>query len=1801
MMFLTYSEAFAGRVFYVSSSYTGSVSNGSFSNPWNSLSDVQNAITSILPGDSILFKRGDKFNGSLAISVSGTSTNKIVFASYGSGADPLFWGTGNKLPNLFSVGNQSYIVFYGLKICDTTISSTDRTIVSRIQTAFGFDAGSSNNIIRKCTLDRVGIGAFFAKNSSYNMMDSCDIGNLRMVINDNTNSNNDYGANPTVISGYNNTITHNFFHDCWANSYDYGYDGGAVEFYGSGANNNFIAYNTFYDCNNAVENGSGNGGTILNNTFAYNKFINNGGVYYINNSGTYAVAVSNMAFYNNVFIQTTPSRVGTNTLGAMSSSSSNQGIVIFKNNIFYVTTGTDVVRANQWNSGQLVHQNNIYNLSNGSVINLTLSSSEFLVTDNIWTNTNNPNPLYWNYTPIDNSLAINFGQNLGYDLDYVGNLILGLPDAGVIENTSVLNSTNSTTIFSCGYYILPWGDSVTTTGTYSHTYVSSTGSDSVVAFYVKIKSPTSSVTSISICSSDLPYTWNGLTFTESGTKTAHFTNRFGCDSAATLNLSVNLISTSNTDITICSTELPYFWNGLRFNSAGSQTAHFINAVGCDSSATLNLSISPITVPDAPSGVVQTLVDNSCGERIYRYAVSTTTYSATAAYAWTLPVTVGGEYGVFVDSGDVNVSSIIRLKYTTNAAALSATDSIKVRAYSDCGSSATKSYKLTNAVWAPLKQPTITATKLDFTCGLRKVRYSSTVADTTSGTVTYEWSFVGNGLGDNAVIDSGTTDSRVIVVKYTSDSASNNNDSVRVRYNYNYGCSYGAYVKSLIGLSAISAPSVTGITATLITSTSATCSGRKVRYAVSPYPDFITSTSSTVPSTVAGNGYLWSFAGDNLHAGLGVTFVIDSMDVDGLDSSSTIVVRYLNNEAPVNDSVRCAYKSACGIGPSARVKIPFSTALSQPAAPTAVTATTVVSNICSGRKVRYSVPLAPVTTTTAPATGYDWSFAGSTLHAGLGSSYIIDSMDSRGLSSSSVIIVKYLIDVAAASDSVRCAYKSACGTGAIAKVKVPLSAALSQPAAPTAVTATTVVSNICSGRKVRYSVPQAPVTTTTAPATGYDWSFAGSTLHAGLGLSYVIDSMDASGLSSSRVIVVKYLSNVASNADSVRCAYKSVCGTGAIAKVKVPLSAALSQPAAPTAVTATTVVSNICSGRKVRYSVPQAPVTTTTAPATGYEWSFGGSTLHAGLGSSYVIDSMDSRGLSSSSAIVVKYLVDISAGADSVRCAYKSACGTGAIAKVKVPLSAALSQPSAPTAVTATTVVSNICGGRKVRYSVPLAPVTTTTAPATGYGWSFVGSTLHSGLQSTYLIDSMDVNGLDSSRVIVVKYLVDVAAGSDSVRCAYKSACGTGAIAKVKVPLSTVLSQPAAPTAVTATTVVSNICSGRKVRYSVPQAPVSTTTAPATGYSWSFAGSTLHAGLGSSYVIDSMDNRGLSSSSVIVVKYLIDIAASSDSVRCAYKSSCGTGAVAKVKVPLSTVLSQPAAPTAVTTTTVVSNICGGRKVRYSVPQAPASTTTAPAIGYDWSFAGSTLHAGLGVSYIIDSMDASGLSSSRVIVVKYLSNVASNADSVRCAYKSACGTGAIAKAKVPLNSALTTCRTVVTNNSNSSNAQTANENLTTTSDNSSLQQIPKNNTTQNLPEEKENNVTINANHKLTDSSKNIVGVTKSNSEKSPVPIKTQPIIKSSNNNQNTINQKISPVIEIFPNPTTSIFNLQLDNAFSNKSIVPYKIIVCNSTGQKVFETVTLSKSLNFGKFFEPGIYFISVTQEGRVLKTIKAIKI
>ncbi len=153
--------------------------------------------------------------------------------------------------------------------------------------------------------------------------------------------------------------------------------------------------------------------------------------------------------------------------------------------------------------------------------------------------------------------------------------------------------TSSTPVTIC-QADLPYtwnGINYTTAGTYTVNLTNSLGCDSAASLILTVNQPTSSTKAVNVCSPDLPYSWNGNSYTIAGTYTLHFTNSVGCDSTATLILTVNSPSSSNTSITVCSTVLPFSWNGNSYTSAGTYVVHLTNSGGCDSTATLNLIVN----------------------------------------------------------------------------------------------------------------------------------------------------------------------------------------------------------------------------------------------------------------------------------------------------------------------------------------------------------------------------------------------------------------------------------------------------------------------------------------------------------------------------------------------------------------------------------------------------------------------------------------------------------------------------------------------------------------------------------------------------------------------------------------------------------------------------------------------------------------------------------------------------------------------------------------------------------------------------------------------------------------------------------------------------------------------------------------------------------------------------------------------------------------------------------------------------------------------------------------------------------
>ncbi len=166
----------------------------------------------------------------------------------------------------------------------------------------------------------------------------------------------------------------------------------------------------------------------------------------------------------------------------------------------------------------------------------------------------------------------------------------------------------------------------------------------------KICTITSTTDIITSCGA---YTWtNGVTYTSSNnTAKDTFVNAAGCDSIVTLNLTINYSSSFTDNITACNS---YTWtNGVTY-TANNNTATdtFINAAGCDSVVTLNL-----TLIDRDKLISTQPEDQSVDVNRSTNFIVVSGYDSVATYQWQLDDGAGfkdlsnvGQYsGVLTDT------------------------------------------------------------------------------------------------------------------------------------------------------------------------------------------------------------------------------------------------------------------------------------------------------------------------------------------------------------------------------------------------------------------------------------------------------------------------------------------------------------------------------------------------------------------------------------------------------------------------------------------------------------------------------------------------------------------------------------------------------------------------------------------------------------------------------------------------------------------------------------------------------------------------------------------------------------------------------------------------------------------------------------------------------------------------------------------------------------------------------------------------------------------------------------------------
>ncbi|WP_222845938.1 T9SS type B sorting domain-containing protein [Flavilitoribacter nigricans] len=137
------------------------------------------------------------------------------------------------------------------------------------------------------------------------------------------------------------------------------------------------------------------------------------------------------------------------------------------------------------------------------------------------------------------------------------------------------------------------GQDIAIGGTYTEVFTASNGCDSTVTLNLEILPELSSTIDEEICEGDV-YEFGTQSLDETGTYTETFVSSLGCDSIVTLNLTVLPQLEETIDVVICEGE-SYTLGAQDLSSPGTYTETFISSIGCDSIVTLHLEVINIEV------------------------------------------------------------------------------------------------------------------------------------------------------------------------------------------------------------------------------------------------------------------------------------------------------------------------------------------------------------------------------------------------------------------------------------------------------------------------------------------------------------------------------------------------------------------------------------------------------------------------------------------------------------------------------------------------------------------------------------------------------------------------------------------------------------------------------------------------------------------------------------------------------------------------------------------------------------------------------------------------------------------------------------------------------------------------------------------------------------------------------------------------------------------------------------------------------------------------------------------------------
>lgn len=371
--------------YYVDSAFTGT-SDGSFANPYKTVSEANSRLNLANNSDSLFFKRGQIHKGHVYVdSRSGAPGANMFIGAYGTGAKPKIVydtvgagnGTGPEDRWVFKFYNSKYIHIDNLDITDPSMDTTNHTQAAHIGIGIYFDGSGNigNNKVTNCNFSSIGTGIAAKGDSS--VFTGNNIRHLRMM-KATVGGDDDWGATAFIIyGGSHNTIDNNISFDNYGASPDYVWDGGFSEFFYGNCDSNTVTNNTVTSTNGFAEFGGGSG-TAFDNLFSNNIITGVGSLFAIHlpTSGGFPMDVRRIQFLNNTVSELSPVLTNPPSLILIDGTTANGNVLHMQGNTINLSTSQSVMGAAGTLGSNLTHTYNTYNLGATASLGYTADVTE---------------------------------------------------------------------------------------------------------------------------------------------------------------------------------------------------------------------------------------------------------------------------------------------------------------------------------------------------------------------------------------------------------------------------------------------------------------------------------------------------------------------------------------------------------------------------------------------------------------------------------------------------------------------------------------------------------------------------------------------------------------------------------------------------------------------------------------------------------------------------------------------------------------------------------------------------------------------------------------------------------------------------------------------------------------------------------------------------------------------------------------------------------------------------------------------------------------------------------------------------------------------------------------------------------------------------------------------------------------------------------------------------------------------------------------------------------------------------------